>query len=100
MKSKVTVIFLIMVGIAALAWAAGDAANGKALFAAHKCAVCHKEGSKTGKPIPAIASGSDARIKGAITNPKGTLGPDVKMPAVKLSDAQLNDIIAYIRSCK
>ena len=100
MKSKVTVSFLILVGIAASAWAAGDAANGKALFAANKCAVCHKEGSKTGKPIAAIAGGGDARIKGAITNPKGTLGPDVKMPAAKLSDEQMNDIIAYMRSCK
>ena len=100
MKSKVTVLFFMLMGIAAFAWAAGSAENGKALFAANKCAVCHKEGSKTGKPIAAIAGGSDAHIKGAITNPKGTLGPDVKMPAVKLSDDQINDIIAYMRSAK
>ena len=71
MKSKVTVIFLILVGIAASAWAAGDAANGKALFAAHKCAVCHKEGSKTGKPIASDSRGKRRSHQGGHHQPQG-----------------------------
>ena len=98
MKTLATVLCLLLMGMAASAWAQGSAASGKALVQSKNCALCHKAGSKTGKPMEQLAGGSDARIKGAITNPKGTLGPDVKMPAFPLSDAQLNDIIAYLRS--
>ena len=99
MKSKVTVLFLVLMGIAASAWAQGGSAeNGKALVESKKCALCHKEGSKLGKPMEQLAGDSDARIKGAITDPKKTLGPDVKMPAFKLTDAQLQDVIAYLKS--
>ena len=99
MKSLAMVLSLLLMGISASAWAQGGSAeNGKALAASNKCALCHKEGSKLGKPMEQLAAGGDARIKGAITDPKKTLGPDVKMPALKLSDAQLNDIIAYLRS--
>jgi mono/diheme cytochrome c family protein len=99
MKSVTTVLFLVLIGIAPSAWAQGGSAEkGKALVESKKCALCHKEGSKTGKPMEQLAGGGDARIKGAITNPKQTLGPDVKMPAFSLSDAQLNDIVAYLRS--
>jgi len=98
MKTAMTVLFFLLIGMVASAWAQGSAANGKALVQSKNCALCHKAGSKTGKPMEQLAGGGDARIKGAITNPKGTLGPDVKMPAFPLSDAQLNDIIAYLRS--
>ena len=99
MKTALTVLFFLLIGITASAWAAGDAANGKALVKSKKCDLCHKAGSDTGKPMEALAKGKDdAFLKGAITNPKGTLGPDVKMPATKLSDAEVNDIVAYLRS--
>ncbi len=100
MKSKVTVLFLMLIGMVASAWAqGGSAAKGKALVESKKCALCHKPGSDTGKPMEMLAAKNpDARIKGAITNPKQTLGPEVKMPALKLTDEQLNDIIAYLRS--
>jgi cytochrome c1 len=45
-----------------------------------------------------LAGDTDARIKGAITDPKKTLGPKVKMPEFKLTDEQLQDVIAYLRS--
>jgi cytochrome c1 len=45
-----------------------------------------------------LAGDTDAKIKGAITDPKKTLGPQVKMPAFKLSDAEMQDVIAYLRS--
>ena len=99
MKSKVTVLFLVLMGFAASAWAqAGSVEKGKALVDSKKCALCHKEGSKTGKPMDQLASGGDAKIKGALTDPKKTLGPEVKMPAFKLTDEQLNDIAAYLKS--
>jgi mono/diheme cytochrome c family protein len=103
MKSLVTVVTvlgLLLMGISASAWAQGDAAKGKALVDSKKCALCHKAGSKLGKPMEQLGGDSDAKIKGALTNPKATLGPQVKMPAYKLSDAEVQDIIAYLRSMK
>ena len=43
MKSKVTVLFFVLIGIAASAWAQGGSAEkGKALVESKKCALCHK----------------------------------------------------------
>jgi cytochrome c553 len=103
MKSLVTVMTvlgLLLMGISASAWAQGDAAKGKALVDSKKCALCHKEGSKMGKPMEQLGGDTDAKIKGALLDPKKTLGPQIKMPAYKLSDAEVADIIAYLRSCK
>jgi mono/diheme cytochrome c family protein len=94
-----TVLGLLLMGMSASAWA-GDAAKGKALVDSKKCALCHKEGSKMGKPMNQLAGDTDAKIKGALLDPKGTLGAQVKMPAYKLTDAEVADIIAYLRSCK
>jgi len=100
MKSKVTVLFLVLIGMAATAWAQGGSAEkGKALVENKKCALCHKEGSDQGKPMEMlVGTNTDARLKEAITNPKKALGPEVKMPALKLTDEQLQDVIAYLRS--
>jgi mono/diheme cytochrome c family protein len=99
MKSVMTVLCLLLMGIGASAWAQGGSAEkGKALVESKKCALCHKEGSKLGKPLEMVAGDTDARIKGAITDPKKTLGPEVKMPQFKLTDAELQDVIAYLRS--
>ena len=100
MKSKVTVFFLVLMGIAVFAWAQGGSADkGKALVDSKKCALCHKEGSKLGKPMDMVAgTKNDAALKEAITNPKKALGPTVKMPEFKLTDEQVQDVIAYLRS--
>jgi len=94
------VLFLVLVGIAPSAWAQGGSVEkGKALAESKKCALCHKEGSKLGKPMEMIAgTKDDASLKEAITNPKKALGPQVKMPEFKLTDAELQDVIAYLRS--
>ncbi len=43
----------------------------------------------------------DAYLRGALIDPKKTLGPEVKMPAYpKLSDADVADVIAYLKSIK
>ena len=100
MKSKVTVLFLLLMGMAASAWAQGGSVeNGKALVESKKCALCHKEGSKLGKPMEMIAgTKTDAFLKEAITNPKKAIDPKVKMPEFKLTDAELQDVIAYLKS--
>ena len=99
MKTTVTVLFLVLLGLTASAWAqGGSVAKGKALVESKKCALCHRPGSDLGKPMETLAGDTDAKIKGAITNPKQTLGAEVKMPAFKLTDAQVRDITAYLRS--
>ncbi len=99
MKFRVTVFFLVLIGIAASAWAQGGSAEkGKAFVESKKCALCHKEGSNLGKPMEMIAgTNTDALLKEAITNPKKACGPQVKMPEFKLTDAELQDVIAYLR---
>jgi len=67
-----------------------------------KCAMCHgADGSKSmmgAKPLNGaeVQAMSDADLAGAITNGKG------KMPAYKdkLSQAQINDLVKYIRTLK
>ncbi len=72
MKSLAIVLSLLLMGISASAWAqGGSAANGKALVDSNKCALCHKAGSKLGKPMEQLASGGDARIKGSHHRPQG-----------------------------
>jgi len=100
MKSLVTVLSLLLLGIAGPAWAQGGSVEkGKALVESKRCALCHKEGGNLGKPMEMVAgTNNDACLKGAITDPKKTLGPQVKMPEFKLTDEQLKDVIAYLRS--
>ncbi len=100
MKSKVTVIFLVLMAIVASAWAQGGSVEkGKALVMQKKCDLCHKEGSKQGKPMEMlVGTNSDAFLKDVITNPKKVLKPDQKMPEFKFTEEQVNDIIAYLKS--
>jgi cytochrome c2 len=104
MKSLVTVLLLLMMGIAASAWAQGGSVEkGKALVESKKCALCHKapEPGKPvlGKPMEMVAAGkTDAFLKEAITDPKKAIDPKVKMPGFKLTDAELQDVIAYLKS--
>ena len=100
MKFRVTVCFLVLMGFTASAWAQGGSVEkGKALVESKKCALCHKEDSTTGKPMEMlVGTNDDAFLKEAITNPKKACGPEVKMPEFKLTDEQLKDVIAYLRS--
>ncbi len=100
MKFKVMVLFLLSLGIVASAWAQGGSVEkGKALVESKKCALCHKEGSKLGKPMEMVAGGkTDAFLKEAITDPKKAIDPKVKMPAFKLTEPELQDVIAYLKS--
>lgn len=99
MKSVVTIVFLLFVGIAASAWAQGGSVEkGKAIVDSKHCALCHKQGGMA-KPLDTLAGkNTDAFLKGAITTPKTTLGPQVTMPAFALSNDQVQDVIGYLRS--
>ena len=75
------------------------AEKGKALVEGKKCALCHKQGGDLGKPMEVIAAGkTDAFLKEAITNPKKAIDPKTKMPEYKFTDAELQDVIAYLKS--
>ena len=77
MKSVVTVLCLLLMGIAPSAWAQGGSTEkGKALVESKKCALCHKEGSNLGKPLDTLAgTKTDAVLKENITDPKKASGP-------------------------
>lgn len=95
----------LIIGLA-LPSIASAQAKGQDTFKA-KCALCHGadgSGNTTmGKSMglkdlgsPAIQSMSDADLTNAVTNGKG------KMPAYKgkLSDAQISEVVSYIRTLK
>jgi mono/diheme cytochrome c family protein len=104
MKSVMTVFLVLLLGMAASAWAQGGSVEkGKAIVESKHCALCHKVPqpgkAALGKPMEMVAgTNNDAYLKGAIADPKKTLGPQVKMPQFKLTDAELQDVIAYLRS--
>lgn len=81
-------------------------AKGQDTFKA-KCAMCHGADGSGSTPMgksmglkdlgsSAIQSMSDADLTGVITNGKG------KMPAYKgkLTDAQISDVVSYVRTLK
>lgn len=99
MRYRVPVIALALVGFA---WSAAanctQAEKGKELVEKHRCGLCHKEGAMA-SPLTAYAEGkTDEFLKGAITNPKETLGSATLMPAYKLTDEEVDALIHYIRS--
>jgi len=89
--------FILALALPPLAAAQSAADNYKA-----KCAMCHgADGSKSmmgAKPLNGaeVQAMSDADLTAAITDGKG------KMPAYKgkLTDAQIKDLVAYIRTLK
>jgi cytochrome c6 len=100
--AKITLGLIMALSLAGAAFAQ-DAAAGKTVFAS-KCVVCHgADGAgKTsiGKSLnikdlhsAEVQKMSDADLKSAITNGKN------KMPPFKgkISEVQLNDVVAYVR---
>ncbi len=99
MKSAVTIFFLLLMAIAVSAGAQGDQAEkGKTLVESKHCALCHKEGGLA-KPLEMLAgTNTDAFLKEAITDPKKAVGPQVRMPAFKLTGEELQAVVVYLRS--
>lgn len=89
--------------VAALGVPALAQSNGEQVYKA-KCAMCHGQDGLATTPVakmmsvpsfksPAVAKMSEADMLASVNNGKG------KMPAYKgkLTDAQIHDVIAYIR---
>lgn len=105
----------LVVGTAVAAHAQ-DAKAGKGVYEAHKCANCHGEhGAGDGamgqklkdKPSNWTAGGGglkgmdDSQISDAIKKGGAAVGKSKAMPAYgKLSDKELADVVAYVKSLK
>jgi mono/diheme cytochrome c family protein len=118
MKKSMFTIGLGALALAAMtaapAMAAGDAAAGHTVFTAQKCNTCHGEGGKgdgaAAKALKldlvdwtskdAMAKMSDDEIKAIIQKGGKAVGKSPKMPAYgsKLSDTDVDNLVAYIRS--
>ncbi len=107
-----TIIFVLTIAIAislafSVSYAGGDASAGKAVFEAN-CGSCHgMDGNAMIPGVPSFAKGErldkdDAAlaksIKNGIATPSTPGAPP--MPALGLSDGDIANVIAYIRTLK
>ena len=95
---RASVVGVLLTG-ASLAWA--GAGEGKALYE-KKCQLCHSIGGVGGKQadkggaLDGVGKKRDAAwLKAYLTDPKSKM-PDAKMPKMKFTDAELDDLIAYM----
>ncbi|SRR5581483_6117574 len=94
---------LLLLGLTTLAWAGAD--EGKALYE-KQCKLCHRVGDDAGKladkggALDGVGAKHDADwLRKYIADPKSVM-PDAKMPKLKLTDEQLNDLVAYMATLK
>jgi mono/diheme cytochrome c family protein len=113
MHAVIKVIFLSIVTVSLFFLApdkgyAGDVANGKALYEA-KCIICHGAGGTPVMPgIPVFSNGErldkdTAVLKKAILEgvvPEGGTTPPMPPMQGQLSDAEIDDLLAYLMSLK
>jgi cytochrome c6 len=99
-------LFILLIPISLLAAGKGDVAKGKELFQS-RCVVCHGatgEGNEAmgkafGVKMPVLGSKdvqalNDSKLKTTVLKGKG------KMQPVSLSDPELLNVIAFLRSLK
>ena len=85
--------------------AQGDVAKGKTLYdtSPNKCPTCHKIAGKGGKLAPDLSNvgnrHDEAWLLKYLPNPK-SINPKNVMPPVKLGDADMKALIAYLLSLK
>jgi cytochrome c2 len=83
--------------------AEGSAEKGKEVYSSHKCGICHTingSGGKMGGDLSDIGDKKDADwLTKYVKDPKSVM-PEAKMPAFKGSDADLQDLVAYLMSLK
>lgn len=96
------IVFFVAVFCRSLALAAGNSEEGKKIYYA-MCISCHGVGGVSKeRGVPDFSKGlekSDEAIKEIIR--KGVYGGANPMPSFgKLSDKQLDDVVAYIRALK
>jgi mono/diheme cytochrome c family protein len=95
----------LLIPLLMIAAGKGDAAKGKTLF--NHCSICHGatgDGNEAiakayGVKMPQLGSKEvqsldDAALKKIVVEGKG------KMQAVKLSDAEMDDVLAFVRTLK
>ena len=98
------IIAILAIGSLGVAQAAGDGAAGKAVFE-KKCQMCHGERGD-GKPAIAKAlkiemrslSSTEVQAKPDPELRKDIVSGNGKMKPVKLGDAELTGVIAFIRT--
>jgi len=105
MKRRAVVCAMAMAAVVGLGSGKGVRADqaavdaGKKLCETKKCAVCHKESSKKGKPLNQVTKGkTDEFLKGALVDPKKTIDPKTKMPGYKFTDEEVNAVMEYLKS--
>ena len=96
---------LIALGVAVFAASAALAADVPQVYT-QKCELCHSIGGQGGKkkdvggPLDGVGKKRDeAWLRAYIADPKSQM-PDAKMPKIKMTEQQFNDIVAYMMSLK
>ena len=83
--------------------AKGDAINGRDIFTAQRCALCHKiegTGGVLGPDLTAVGTRrSAAWLYEYLPKPQATK-PENKMPPVAVKGQDLDDLVAYLLSLK
>ncbi len=81
----------------------GDAINGKDVFTAQKCVLCHKidgSGGVLGPDLTAVGTRRNAAwLYQYLPKPQATK-PENKMPPVAVKGQDLDDLVAYLLSLK
>ena len=100
----------VLVGMLALCATAGPVTagvdEGKQVFADKKCITCHSLGDQKGPAaqlggaLDGVGGKRDAVwLKAYLVDPKSKM-PDAKMPKQKLTEKELDDLVAYMLSLK
>jgi cytochrome c553 len=100
MKTTALIASSLLLAVAGLVHADGDAAAGKTKSA--QCATCHGANGKGGGANPSIAGLDKAKFVAAITDFKSgkRKNPMMEMMAKKVSDADAADLAAYYATLK
>ncbi len=87
-------------------WPPAVAAGEAPAFYAERCRVCHSIAGDAGKmadkggPLDGVGAKHDeAWLRAYIGDPKSKM-PDAKMPKIKMTDQQLDQVVAYMASLK